>query len=114
MKLFIDDLRDAPDDSWTVVRTSDEALGVLRSILGAQLGAYPYGPDETPLEAVSFDHDLGGEDTTRPVMLWMCEFGLWPDSMRVHSMNPVGKSWLLNMADHYAPEGVVIEGVWRG
>nr|WP_322590817.1 cyclic-phosphate processing receiver domain-containing protein [Gordonia otitidis] len=31
MRLFVDDLRDPPDDRWTVARTSDEALAILRT-----------------------------------------------------------------------------------
>ncbi|WP_368856486.1 cyclic-phosphate processing receiver domain-containing protein, partial [Mycobacteroides abscessus] len=37
-----------------------------------------------PIEAISLDHDLGGEDTTRPVVLWLAEHGNWPQRVYVH------------------------------
>ncbi|KXP08710.1 cyclic-phosphate processing receiver domain-containing protein [Tsukamurella pseudospumae] len=61
MKLFVDDIRDPPDATWIVTRTSAEALAVLQS--GAQ-------DDE-----LSLDHDVGGEDTSRPIVLWLAEHG---------------------------------------
>jgi hypothetical protein len=59
--------------------------------------------EATSFKTVSFDHDLGGDDTTRPVMLWMCETGRWPERIKVHSANPVGQEWLTGMADRYCP-----------
>jgi hypothetical protein len=47
-------------------------------------------------ETISLDHDLGGEDTTRPVVLWMCE-NICPKDIRVHTANPVGRDWLEGM-----------------
>lgn len=89
MKLFVDDLRDPPDDTWTVARTSAEGLEVIRS--GVQV------------DELSLDHDLGGEDTSRPIVLWMAEHGGWPATVRVHSANPVGVEWLEGMIERYGP-----------
>lgn len=89
MKLFVDDLRDPPDDTWTVARTSTEALVILQS--GAQV------------DELSLDHDLGGEDTSRPIVLWLAEHGGWPAVVRVHSANPVGVEWLEGMIERYGP-----------
>lgn len=114
MYLFIDDLRDPPGDLWTVARTSNEAISILRGIYGSMVGApgYPQLEDEN-LEVISFDHDLGGDDTTRPVILWMCEYGLWPREVYCHSMNPIGKKWILGMADQYAPDTTEVIGLWQ-
>ena len=49
MKLYLDDLRDPPDQTWTVARSYEEAVALV-----AEHG-FP--------EHVSFDHDLGGEQT---------------------------------------------------
>ena len=87
MKLWVDDLRDAPDDSWTVARTSAEAIELL-----VKRG-------HECLE-VSLDHDLGGDDTTRPVVLWMCE-NVYPRDIHVHTANPVGREWLEGMIARY-------------
>lgn len=89
MKLFVDDLRDPPDATWTVARTSAEALAIVQS--GAQV------------DELSLDHDLGGEDTSRPIVLWLAEHGGWPATVRVHSANPVGVEWLIGMVERYGP-----------
>ncbi|RDH13675.1 cyclic-phosphate processing receiver domain-containing protein [Tsukamurella pulmonis] len=89
MKLFVDDLRDPPDATWTVARTSAAALAILQS--GARV------------DELSLDHDLGGEDTSRPIVLWMAEHGGWPAVVRVHSANPVGVEWLVGMIERYGP-----------
>jgi hypothetical protein len=89
MKLWIDDLRPAPG-GWTWAKTSAEALEVL-------LG------EGVDISEMSLDHDLGGEDTTRPVVLWLAEFGNWPATVRIHSANPVGVTWLTGMVERYGP-----------
>lgn len=42
--------------------------------------------DDKYVVELSLDHDLGGEDTTRPIVLWMCETRIWPGTIRVHSV----------------------------
>jgi len=106
-KIWIDDERPAPDDSWLVAKTSREALYLLRSVYATMVGLSDWA-HITYLEEVSFDHDLGGEDTTRPVMLWMAEYGIWPKRVVVHTANPVGKIWLLGTARQWAPENCEI------
>jgi hypothetical protein len=111
MNLWIDDERPSPDTSWTIATTSASAIEILhawvsmRNLLHAQ--------NFSDLEIVSFDHDLGGDDTTRPVLLWMIENEVWPKILRVHTANPVGRQWLLGTADRYAPMEVEIPGMWR-
>lgn len=85
--LWVDDLRPAPD-GWLWAKTSGEAIDVLAA---------------EPIEAVSLDHDLGGDDTTRRVVLWLCEHEHWPPTVHVHTANPVGREWLVGMADRYGP-----------
>lgn len=95
MKLWIDDLRTPPSDDWVWVKTSQEALDTLSDALGASVS----------LERISFDHDLGGDDTTRRVALWLVEnHVLWDDAIvTVHSMNPIGVEWLTGLIDMYGP-----------
>ncbi len=86
--LWIDDIR-PPPDGWTGVQTSADAIELLSLI---------------EFEEVSFDHDLGGDDTTRPVILWLCEHPwAWPAVATVHSANPVGREWLEGMIRRYKP-----------
>lgn len=79
-KLYIDDIRNPPDDTWVVCRSSQEAFDTL-STKGIP-------------EFISFDHDLGGDDTTMVFLKrWVQE--LWdgetpPPDYVIHSANPVG------------------------
>lgn len=45
MKLFVDDIRDAPDDTWHVVRTVTEAIRVLFQ-------------NQEKIKIISLDHDI--------------------------------------------------------
>lgn len=100
MKLFVDDERPAPN-GWAIASTSMEALAVLKDARN----------NGTPIEALSLDHDLsivdGEDDTTRPVVLWMCEHDWWPANVYVHTGNPVGEEWLVGMVQRYAPAGTL-------
>lgn len=40
--------------------------------------------------------------STEP-MLWMIENDFWPKKYYVHSANPVGKHWLVEMIKRYGP-----------
>jgi len=92
MKLWIDDIRPAPE-GWVQAYTSDQAISMLA---------------ENTFDEVSFDHDLGGDDTSRRVILWICENDIpWPPVVRVHSMNNVGREWLEGMVKRYAPPGTL-------
>jgi len=87
VNLWIDDLRPAPE-GWSWAKSSQVAIDLL--------GCHHY-------DAVSFDHDLGGDDTTRSVVLWMCEHEIWPTVVYVHTANPVGREWLVGMTERYGP-----------
>lgn len=93
-KIWVDDLREPPDSSWLWFKDSHEALTWMESrrASGCNMGT-----------VMSLDHDLGGDQTTRPLVLWMCENDVWPEEVRVHSMNPVGRLWLEEMVKRYAP-----------
>ena len=83
-KLYIDDLRNPKSDGFDVVRTSSEAIRYME-----ENGCPDY---------ISFDHDLGGEDTAMIVVHWMIDRdmdmgGLFISDdfeFHVHSANPVG------------------------
>jgi len=89
--LFIDDERFPPDDGrkWVIARSSEEAISIFEN-----QGVPDY---------ISFDHDLGGDDTSMiyidhlinltldllslNVEKWQIAF---PRNYTVHSQNPVG------------------------
>ena len=90
-KLWVDDIRLAPDDSWAVAINSEIAINILISHKVLNI----------PLDVMSLDHDLGGDDTSRRIVLWCCEENWWPEEVRVHSANPVGVEWLEGMIERY-------------
>lgn len=92
LKVWIDDERPTPY-GWVSAKTSLQAIELLE---GLRL-------DNVQPAVVSFDHDLGGDDTSRRVVLWMCENDFWPLEARVHSANPVGVEWLEGMITRYGP-----------
>jgi len=92
MKLWIDDIRIAPND-WHWVKTSEEAIA-----------AFIYNT----ITEVSFDHDLGGEDTGYKVAEYIefaAQFGFQPRiKWQVHSANPVGRKRIaaaMNSAERF-------------
>lgn len=85
--VVIDDVRTHVDPSATHLRNSHEAL--------AWLAAH-----EGQIDELWLDHDLGGEDTVRPVVAWLEErvaTGTAPDIavIYVHTANPVGAQYIL-------------------
>ncbi len=88
-KLFLDDLRNAPDDSFIVARSVEEAQRLIEE------NGMP--------ECISFDHDLGMDDVGN-LLPDGYDFAKWiihqviekklrlPShfSYTIHSMNPVG------------------------
>ena len=89
MKLWVDDERHPPDGSWQWATNSADAVRWLQDACVAE---------------ISLDHDLGGMDTTRPVVTFMCLEEIWPQVIYVHTANPVGGEWLMGTCQRYAPE----------
>ncbi len=85
IKWFIDDERFPADNTgnWVILRSSKEAIDkVITSGM----------PD-----FISFDHDLGGNDTSMIFINWLIEQSLdgrikWPVNFNytIHSQNPIG------------------------
>lgn len=78
-KLFIDDVREPPDASWTLARCCSEA-----EMLVDDLGM----PD-----VMSLDHDLGDGETVMMFLRWLVEvhYEQGPPTYSVHSANPMGR-----------------------
>lgn len=97
MKLFVDDIRDAYDDSWTVVRKVEEAINFISK----------YYPQITH---ISLDHDIENrpsDETFKPVAhyigaILMLTFD--EQIIRVHSDNPVGGKELVEIMADYGVE----------
>lgn len=96
MKLWLDDIRDPPDSSWLVATTADQAIAHMKT--AREIG--------DPFIEASLDHDLGHcvactecKGWGSPcgcrchlsgnfVVNWMATEGVWPERVRIHSMNP--------------------------
>lgn len=103
-RLWIDDER-VPPQNWTGdpapdwATTSVHAINLLRN---AQEWDQPY-------DVVSFDHDLGGDDTTVRVIEWMSANDAWPtQELHVHSANPIGAGRIMRAALNDRPEGLKV------
>ncbi len=81
LSLYIDDDRVVPAEFTHFARTSAEAIELLV---------------EHRFTLISFDHDLGGDDTSQLVVRWMIATGVRAVEYRVHSANKIGRSWLDN------------------
>lgn len=99
MKIWVDDIREPPNTSWVWKKTSSEAIEELEKLMWYTKN----GRTDRRPEYMSLDHDLGGDDTTRPIVLWMCENEFWPKEVVVHSANPTGIDWLVGMVGRYHP-----------
>lgn len=103
-RIFLDDVRMPPDESWTLLRTSQETLAALAAI--ERSGA--------PFSALSLDHDLGpaSQSDGASVAEWMAAdpaARAWPGLLRIHTTNPVGRERILAALVPAAPSHVVIE-----
>ena len=94
-KLFIDDERWPIDDGtqWVIARSSADAISAVE-ILGVP-------------EYISFDHDLGGDDTSIKFIWWMIDAYLderitsFPTQYYVHSQNPIGSANIRSLMDSF-------------
>lgn len=96
MNLFIDDERFPPSNgqTWHVVRSTAEAI--------------EYVSKKGVPDLISFDHDLGGEDTAIKFVHWLIDRdlerpGFIGRNFRfiIHSQNPVGASNIEKLLSGY-------------
>lgn len=88
MRLWIDDVRKPPTDSWTWCKTSKEAFDLIGLVIAVKTDPLHF--------VISFDHDLGETDTTIPIAKYFEELAYngvdFKLEWTIHSANPVGKA----------------------
>jgi len=90
--LFIDDERDPVNTTDVIARSSKEAIAAVEKL------GWP--------EHISFDHDLGGDDTAMVFVRWVIERCIdevsnIPFSWSVHSQNPIGAENIDRLLESY-------------
>jgi len=92
--MFLDDERDPPEDArdWVILRNSAAAID--------------YVLHHGQPEFISFDHDLGGDDTAMLFVRWLLHHLAEQDAERaftfyVHSQNPVGRQNIISAIEGY-------------
>ena len=112
MKLWVDDERAAPDDSWTVAVSSEDAISHLY-MLGTPAVIAANGGVKEVVQEVSLDHDLGGNDTGMRVLDWMTAWDEWPAVLTIHTANPPARENMLRAANAEAPMSTSIYVIYR-
>jgi len=92
LKLWVDDLRPAPDDSWDIAKNGKDAFYMMK---------------QHKYSVVSLDHDMG-EDSINGYELvkWMYDRLNklnWPETISIHTANPVGRIYMENFVERYMP-----------
>lgn len=97
MKLWVDDLREAPDDSWVEARKVQSAISMLAHF---------------PMEEISLDHDIENrpsDETFMPVAHYIGEkyHSHTPPKITIHSINPVGAAEMQKVLHDYGIEAEI-------
>ena len=83
MKIFLNDIRHPRTDDWIIIRSSDDIKEYIRN--------------NGMVDYISFDHDLGDDDTAMIFIKWLIDKDLDENIIKesfeynIHSANPVGR-----------------------
>ncbi len=99
MKLFLDDIRTIPDNSWTLIRDVPAVISLLEK--------HNTKMNRTPITHLSLDNDLGeGQIEGYKVMDWIEEMyhtGIltYIPIISVHSANPVRINYMIQIIQSF-------------
>lgn len=92
MKIYLDDIRTPKDNTWTVVRSYHDFIQIISQSFGY-------------IDAISFDHDLGGDKTGYDCAKFLIEYcyqnSYTPPQCYVHSANPIGRENIITYINNY-------------
>lgn len=103
IKLWHDDIREPPDDTWLWARDNADAMVVLGSEIDVDILSMDHdlGGSNIPLDqlrAMELDPDymkLDGDETGVELAEFIGKHDLFPQQIVIHSMNPVGAGNIL-------------------
>lgn len=100
MKVWVDDERTPPDESWVWAKDSATAISYL----------YMEGTPAVSglFEEISLDHDLGEDDNGFKVLEWMIAWDYWPQVLTIHTSNPSARKRMLQAANVEGPASMEI------
>ena len=86
MKIYLDDMRQAPDKDWAVVRTAREFQDLIKDCVAKN----------EKIENISFDNDLGeGQTEGHELLKWLVEnhpeYVVGETEITAHSANPTAR-----------------------
>ena len=88
-KLWVDDERPAPDETWDVAKSAEQAREMI---------------DETVYDTVSLDYVLVGWDSGFDVLLHIEKTGRWPQTLNSHSGSSTGRYQIWSYAKENGPD----------
>jgi len=108
MKIWHDDIRRPPDDSWTWARTNEQAAGLLSLnevyiiSLDYDLGLHEFDPDDEDAIFYKGPLPLGVE-----LVEWMVKNDKVPPTVIIHSWNPPGAQKMAEILRSYGHHPIV-------
>lgn len=120
LKLWHDDIRRPPNDSWNWARTNKAAKKLLLrqpytvASLDHDMGLHDYDPDIEDADYLWTDEDWPQEDGEE-LARWMVKNNCVPPYIRIHSFNPVGARTMRDILKDHAKEVIVhpFDPRWR-
>jgi hypothetical protein len=103
-KLWVDDIRKPPDESWIWARTNDEARDILtrwfieEASLDHDMGHHERDPDDE--DSIYLRGDA--EDDGVQLVKWMIMNDMVPSYITIHSWNPIGADRMAHLLMPYA------------
>ena len=91
-KIWIDDIREAPEGYWHA-KTYEDAIRFIQY--------FSFYGDGIGIELISFDHDLGETKSGYDVAKYIVENDIPIKEYKVHSANPVGRFNIEQLLNHY-------------
>jgi hypothetical protein len=96
MKIWLDDLRPAPD-GFIWIKSYVEAM----FFLSIRITQHFLLGDPIDIDEISLDHDLGGEHDGADVLQYLIDNDCVPEITVFHTQNPVGRAEMERMLQRY-------------